>query len=55
MSLALILWSPESILQIAASVIFCAIIYFIVLFFLGGIGKEELEFFKDMLGNSLEG
>jgi O-antigen/teichoic acid export membrane protein len=49
MSLALILWSPESILQIAASVIFCAIIYFIVLFFLGGIGKEELEFFKDML------
>ncbi|NPV62776.1 MAG: flippase [Methanotrichaceae archaeon] len=49
MSLILALWSPESLLEILASVTACTLIYFLILLILRGIGKEEIDFVKGLL------
>jgi len=48
MSSIIILINPYGILNVLITVIFCSVIYFILLTILKGIKKEEFNFFKEM-------
>ncbi|MEM1520204.1 MAG: oligosaccharide flippase family protein [Candidatus Korarchaeum sp.] len=50
MSLVIIKWSPRGLLDIAVELIVCAAVYIAILLLLRGVRKEEVMFFKGLIG-----
>ena len=48
MSLVIIEWNPEGVLNVLIVIGVCATVYALILLFLKGIKKEEIAFFKEL-------
>lgn len=48
MSLVIIFWQPLGLLEIAGSIVVCAVVYFLALWLVKGIDKDEIKYIKNM-------
>jgi len=48
MSMVILFWQPQGLLEIAGSIVVCAAVYFLALWILKGIDREEVKLIKNL-------